>query len=564
MIAMGLATPIPAPQKHFSSLNVNSLKDRMSMPSNGMDFAEMVPGFSQPVWGPEISTVGAYSREGYTSIPFDRPVIPFQTQVVALQTDEDVTLAINHLSSQITGGEHYWKGANDEMSNYIEDFSKAIDFDEIDTMLVKELLWYGNSVWKAREGVANIRDRDDLMHIPISSFARIWWDRQRIPYKYEFRGAQYQGYHNPDEIIHLKWNPVNASAFGIGFGVPMTSPHVFEQITANGMEANKLPSLLDRKYSNQMTMHVAERRYTPRNVYIAKDADDDERATLQAQVQDLRLGEDLVAGSALEIQELGSSARAFNPTQFTDTVLGPIMKAMNDFRGKQGTESSHQFANAKTSAILDQIGLSSFPLTVTRMLIDQLFKPWYDANPLYDPSYGGGYVAVPWETCDFDLNFGRIEKQDVDTKDSIELIKMGWETGAIQDPTELRELLEDAGLGLRKEYSEAMQAQYDTNQFPPDFGQAPLPQFDDMGGGEIPNNFANQQMGSTPMDNPIYDSMSIDIRGPNPATDISENNFENKFVPSPYSAQPSDPRLNFTETQRNFQRWSRNRRLNRK
>ena len=545
MIKMGLATPIQPPQKQFSSINLNSLKERMSLPNHGMEFNEMVPGFSQPVWGPEISTVGARSREGYTSIPFDRPVIPFQTQVVALQTDEDVTLAINHLSSQITGGEHYWKGANDVMSDYIEDFSKAIDFDEIDTMLVKELLWYGNSVWKARDGVANIRDRDDLMHIPISSFARIWWDRQRIPYKYEFRGAQYQGYHNPDEIIHLKWNPVNASAFGVGFAVPMTSPHTFEQIVSGGMELNKLPSLLDRKYSNQMTMHIAERRYTPRNVYIAKDADDNERATLQAQVQDLRLGEDLIAGSDLTVQELGSSARAFNPTQFTDTVLGPIMKAMNDFRGKQGTESSHQFANAKTSAILDQIGLSSFPLTVTRMLIDQLFKPWYDANPLYDPSYGGGYVAVPWEDCDFDLNFGRIEKQDTDTKDSIELIKMGWETGAIQDPNELRELLEDAGLAIRKEYSDAMNSQYDTNQFPPDFGQEPLPQFDDMGGGEIPNNFANQNMGSPPMDNPIYDSMSIDLRGPG-------------------DPQPTDPRLNFTETQRNFQQWSRNRRLSRK
>jgi hypothetical protein len=165
------------------------------------------------------------------------------------------------------------------------------------------------------------------------------------------------------------------------------------------------------------------------------------------------------------------------------------------------------------------------------MLIDQLFKPWYDANPLYDPSYGGGYVAVPWETCDYDLNFGRIEKQDVDTKDSIELIKMAWETGAIQDPNEMRELLEDAGLGLRKEFSDAMSAQYDPSQMPPDFGQQVLPQFDDMGGGEIPNNFANQYMGSPPMDNPIYDSMSIDIRGPG-------------------VAQPTDPRLNFTETQR--------------
>ena len=64
MIKMGLATPIQPPQKQFSSINLNSLKERMSLPNHGMEFNEMVPGFSQPVWGPEISTVGARSLEG--------------------------------------------------------------------------------------------------------------------------------------------------------------------------------------------------------------------------------------------------------------------------------------------------------------------------------------------------------------------------------------------------------------------------------------------------------------------------------------------------------------------
>ena len=32
---------------------------------------ELSPGMSQPVWGPDLSTVGAYSREGYTSKTFD-------------------------------------------------------------------------------------------------------------------------------------------------------------------------------------------------------------------------------------------------------------------------------------------------------------------------------------------------------------------------------------------------------------------------------------------------------------------------------------------------------------
>ncbi len=542
------AQPQYAPQRApINSLDLNSMK---------MSFEEAIigsgppPGLSQPVWGPEISTVGQYSREGYTSKTFDKPLVPFNSQVDALSRDEDVGLAINHLSSQITGGEHYWKGTNEQIVDYIEDFSKRIDFDEIDTIIVKELLWYGNSFWKPRRGVGNVEDKNDLMHIPISSAVRIWWDRQRIPYKYEFRGAEYQGYHNPDEIIHLKWNPVNASAFGVGFGVAMLSPHSFMQITANGPQPMNLPGLLDRKYSNQLTMHVTERRYTPRNVWVAADADEGERTALRAQIQDLNLGEDVVAGSKVEVQELGSSQRAFNPTQFTDTVLGPIMKALNDFRGKQGSESSHEYANAKTSAVLDQIGLSSFPLSVSRMLIEQLFQPWYDMNPIYDMSYGGGYVAVPWDDCEYELNFGRVQKKDIDLADQIKLIEMATQTGAVQDPAEIRALLEDAGLGLREEYGQALEEQYNNyGQMPQDFGAGtdslmPVqPEFNDMGGGD-PDNFANQQMGSPPMDNPIYDDMAQNVRGDNPATE------NNPFTPNPYSAQPSDPRLNFTETKR--------------
>jgi hypothetical protein len=550
----GIAKVI-APSPHYpdirrehvmgSSLNVNQLK----MNLDESIWAGSPPGLSQPVWGPEISTVGAYSREGYTSKTFDRPIINFSQMAVALSNDEDVSLAINHLASQVTGGEHYWKGQDDEIVDYMEEFTKQINFDELDTKIVKELLWYGNSFWKPRMGIGAIRSKDDLMHIPISSAVRIWWDRQRIPYKYEFRGAEYQGYHNPDEIVHLMWNPVNASAYGVGLGVAMLSTHDFEQITANGPQDNRLPSLIDRKYSNQMTMHITERRYTPRNVYVADSADDDEISQLRADTQDLRLGEDLITKSSLKVQELGSSQRAFNPTQFTDTVLGPIMKALNDFRGKQGTESSHQFANAKTSAVLDQVGLSSFPLTVTRLLIDNLFMPWYDENPIYSSSYGGGMIAMPWDACNYELNFGRVQKKDIDLADQIKLIELAMSTGAVQDPVEIRSLIEDAGLGLRQEYGEQMQQQYnDYDAMPQDFStpmEDPLAtDFAGIGGGEIPNNFANQQMGSTPMDNPIYDDMMINVRGNNPATE------NNPFRPNPYSAQPSDPRLNFTEAKR--------------
>jgi len=481
-------------------------------------------GFSQPVWGPEINTVGAYSREGYTSKTFDIPEVPMSTQAYALARDEDVQLAINHLSSQITGGEHYWKGMNEELVEHMQDFTHDIDFDWMDNILVKEALWYGNSFWKPRLGIQYIRSGDDLMHIPISSAARIWMDRQRRPYKYEFRGSEYQGYHNPEDIIHICWNPVDDGKFGVGFGVAMLSTKDFTQITPNGPEDHRLPSLLDRKYSSAMTQHVAERRYIPRNVYQAIGADQTERSALQAELKNLSPGEDVVAGTKLEVTELGSNQRAYDPSQFHDLVQGAIFKAMNDFRGKMGSEESHSYANAETSKLLDEIGLAGFPIAIKRQLMDKLFEPWYLANPMYSMSYGGGLVGMDWKSTELTLNFGRVEKRDIPTEELVKLIEVGMQSGAINDPLEIREMLEDGGLPLRKQFTDAMIEQNAFNQQAGGMmGQQPQ--------GQAPFSTYGADQQPRPMDNSNYQG------GSNP-----------RFAKEQYDGQPSDPKLNFTET----------------
>ena len=119
-LAKLLSNDIDTRRYHNKSLNINLVKDTM----NSSLLSEMVPGLSQPVWGPTINSVGAYSREGYTSKTLDTPAIPFSTQALALQVDEDVQLIINRLSSQVTGGEHYIKTATQELTDYLEEFSQ--------------------------------------------------------------------------------------------------------------------------------------------------------------------------------------------------------------------------------------------------------------------------------------------------------------------------------------------------------------------------------------------------------------------------------------------------------
>lgn len=472
------------------SLEVSTLKNMI----------EAAPGLSQPVWGPEISTVGAYSREGYTSKTFDQPAIPFRAQAAALQVDEDVQLAVNTISSQVTGGSHYVRAKTDEMVDYFEDFTKRLDFDIFDTEIVKELLWYGNSVWKPRLGVNNIRSIDDLLHIPISSFVRIWWDRQRTPYKYEFRGAAYQGYHNPDEIIHFTWNKVDSSAFGTGFGISMTSPRNFIMNVPNGEVSKTLPNLLERKYATQFNMQMAEQRYISRNVWAVEGASEEDRTNLQSAVENLEVGQDVVSGTKVEVTELGSQAKNFNAEQFQDVTQGPIMKALNNFRSKEAGTSQHSYANAKESAILDEIGLSAFPIAVKIQLEEKIFKPWYEAHPMVEMSYLGGMIPVPWEETNFEIDFGKIEKKDIPIEEQIKLIEL-YAQSPIADPMELRQLFEQAGLGLNRSLDASFEMPVPTAEMQTDFG-----------GGQVYPDFTSGTT-SPPNDNPMYDSMAIDIRG---------------------------------------------------
>jgi len=541
-LATLLSTEQNARMRSTKSLNINLVKNTM----NSSLLSEMVPGLSQPVWGPEITTIGAYSREGYTSRTFDVPEVSFRTQAVSLQLDEDVQLAINDLASKVTGGQHYIKGDSESFIEYMEDFTANLRFDTFDTELVKELLWYGNSVWKPRMGIRNVKRFSDLMHIPISSFVRIWWDRQRVPYKLEFRGAEYQGYHNVGEVMHFKWNPVNASVFGTGFGVSVTSTREFT-MPLNGEDSVdiQLPSMIERKYATQFNMQMAEQRYLTRNVWIADGASADQRASLQRSIENAQVGQDIIAGTNVEVKELGSQSRNFNPEQFADITQGPLFKALNDFRGKQAGVSTHTYANAERAALLDELGLTAFPISVREQLNELLFKPWYDANPFYDKNYYGGMIPVPWHLARFDLNFGQVEKKDVAVSDMIKLIELYLQSPIPKDPKQILKLFEQAGLPIDEDYIITIDNVYNDPHgqlalntatsnstlnrggeegggivYPNQTADGTYLPTADIGGGPV---FNDQVMGSPPMDNPIYDSMMRDVRGSG-----------NPFVPTNY------------------------------
>ena len=520
---------VPAMSPNSNKMNLAYVSQMLTeMSSNGQLVGGGAQGgFSQPVWGPAVNVLGDYSREGYTSQTFDQPAVAFVKLAQALEVDEDAQLAINHLSSMVTGGAHYWKAKTDEHGEYLSKYSKQLDFDWLDTIMIKELLWYGNSVWKPRMGISEIRNKDDLLWIPISSFKRVWWDRQRVPYVYEFRGAQYQGYHqintynadvSANDIIHLMWNPVDSSAFGIGLGVPIMAEREYQVQTTSGLDDRKSPSLMDQKLETRHNMIQTQKRYLSRNVYSIMEGEDEDVQALRSDLASLEPQEDVVSGNKIEVQELGSAQRSFDPTLFSDLVEGPIMKALNTFRGKQAGESQHTYANAESAAQLEEIGLASFPLTVARQIEDKLFRVWYDANPMYDPSYYGGMLALPWDEIQPELNFGRQEKKTVEPEMAVKLLEMAIQSGAMPDPVEIRDILGKLGLPVTQKYTDMLNAQYNnTGVMPPYF------QTGDSMSGPIPpdwNTYQADNQTPRPMD---YSQYTPDYDNPTPRYPIPDD-----------------------------------------
>ncbi len=367
-------------------------------------------------------------------------------------------------------------------------------------------------------GIRHVEKFSDLMHIPISSFVRVWWDRQRQPYKYEFRGAEYQGYHNPGEIIHFNWNPVDASTFGTGFGVSVASERIFDMvISADKTQQVTMPSMLDRKYGIQFIMQMASQRYVPRNVYSVEDGSEGERGKLQSFVEQLQVGQDLVSGTGIKIQELGTNTRTFNPEEHTEANMAPIMKALNDFSGKQGSDNTPNRSNAEQADDTKESGLAAFTINAKIQLAENLFKPWYVTNPYPDPNYGG-LIPIEWDDIDFELNFGAIEKKDIPVEQLIKLIEVYQANPILMQNTKpLIEMLKMAGVPIDEDTANSINMMYNdpTGQLAMNqAGIAPqLPPYSDMGGGEIYPEFNNNTMGSPPMDNGIYDSMAMYPRG---------------------------------------------------
>jgi len=413
-------------------------------------FSDFPQGYiGQPFW---FSNIGGnhFPREGFTYTPWDAPVVPLQQQMQGYIDDEDAQMGVNFLAAKTTGGRHYFKGKTENLISYISDFTKGIDLDYIAWQTAKELIAFGNSFWKLRKPIYAVKSVDDFQQLPIESLVRVWWTPDRIPQWYEFRGAKYNGYFRPDEIMHFKWNPLNGQVLGFGVMSQLTNRVFYYEDSPDGPILKARESYLDIKHAMQNVAYKSMKRYLPRNIYPAHMADESERAQMRSELRILHDSEDIVHGiKDMTVQELGNATRAYDPSAFMDLFQGSIFKALNTSKGRiAGQSQGPTYANGEQSAILDDIGMSQFPIQLKIALTNLIIRPWYEAQPAYDPELTGNVeIYIPWEMCDFELMFGKGDKTDLSAADMKAWVDTLAAKGAISIK-EMRKIAADQGVGL--------------------------------------------------------------------------------------------------------------------
>ncbi len=410
----------------------------------GVDFPQGDIG--QPFW---FSNIGGnqFPREGFTYRPYDLPLVPFNEQFKGYVDDEDSLMGINFLAAKTTGGKHYFKAKTQELSKYVEKWTDDINLDWLTWTIAKELLAFGNCFVKCRVPIWEATRKQDFQILPITSLARVWWTPDRRPLWYEFRGADYNGYFRPQELFHFVWNEPNGQVIGFGIMAQLTNRVSYSEDTADGPIIKERESLLDIKHQMQNVSSKIMKRYLPRNVINAPKASISARNAIAETMRTLHDSEDIIHGvDGLKIETINNDTRPIDVANFMDLTQSSIFKAVGTSKGRiAGQSQGPTYANGRDSAILDEIGLSQFPIQLKKMIQEMIVKPWFEMNRPTDENIHNGALAVTWDMAELQMEFGRQSKKDLLPEELAQWVQVLATHGVISK-RELRKIAETAGV----------------------------------------------------------------------------------------------------------------------
>ncbi|MEM2873054.1 MAG: hypothetical protein QXD82_02660 [Nitrososphaerales archaeon] len=362
----------------------------------------------------------------------ESPAISFSTLLNNYLSDTEVAMGIDFLAEAIVGSGFYINSDDDKAKKIVEEFCAEVNLDNLNLMIAKEVIAFGNSFIEKIEP----DDLINLKHIPISTIWKVKRDEYGKVERYEqlINGKIVEL--EPDRIIHFRFNAMNNSPFGYGLLHQLSTKKKYVVRLSDGnIKERTIPSLLELKWIMEDDMRKILHRYVPRHVYEFENASEDFITNQANVIKSLEPEQDFVFGGKgikLNIHEVSIDPRArfegFIEHFDNQRLIGlqtPIFKLF--------TTPGFTEASAKEATRMAERKVLSIQRFLKRIIEREIFRPLIEQ------------AGLDWKLVNLRLNWGMPERPEVKLEDIQRFFDL-----KIISKEEARRILSKLGLELDK------------------------------------------------------------------------------------------------------------------
>ncbi|MFQ5871529.1 MAG: hypothetical protein ACE5IB_05175 [Candidatus Geothermarchaeales archaeon] len=350
----------------------------------------------------------------------------------------EVANNVDFFAEAIVGVGYYTSAADRPLGRRakaaVDRFAEDVNLDGLLLQGAREIIAFGNSFWEKVEP----EHLDRLKILPIGSIQSI----QRTP-QGEVRlivqrlGATRVEF-EPGELIHWRWNAVDAEAFGRGIMHDLMEQRRYTVKFDGATKKYTVPTLLDLKAQMDDDIRRVLHHYMPRSVYVSEDASDKEIGALASVLGKMDAGERAAWNKKLEVVQEAMDPRA-RYDAFIGHVNNMILHALRNPVLRLFITPGYTEASAKIAEAQLERKITAYQRFFKRVVEREIFWPIVRQEGT-DPL-----------KADVRLHWG-VETPEVTLTDLIDIIQAQAKAGETYlTAEEMRNMLEKFGVELIKE-----------------------------------------------------------------------------------------------------------------
>jgi hypothetical protein len=362
-------------------------------------------------------------------------VVSFSDVITAYTRDPSCKAFVDFLASQAVGTGFYTTvnkeyAEAEKAKQIVDEFNESLNLDELLQIAAREIVASGNSFWlKIEPG-----HLENLKILPLTGFddpKAVMRDRYGEVTGYNYAYGDVKKNFPPEKIIHLKWNPVDFSAFGTGVLQVL--------LTELSFDGEKRMSFLEMKARVEKVMpEIFEKYAGPDELWVFAGASDEKLAEYQRLIKSKpKAGARFVYNKAeADIKTVAVDPRA-RYEAYVDHILNQVYLAGQTPIPKLLTTPGFTEASANAAIEVAERHVMALQRFIKRNLEREIFAPVIQQAGL-DP-----------KEVDCRLNWGMPEMPEIELADLVKLAEISATTRVqYVRPDEVRKILVKMGFEL--------------------------------------------------------------------------------------------------------------------